>query len=105
LGDLEFSAHCRAFANSKGSALVEVGRGVLSALIKYLNTIHGLQLESLFTKLAAAGLMPERFQPRVRVRQAVDLPAWKLAVDELGEKQRVASVSSPAAGDVKHGTG
>jgi hypothetical protein len=31
-----------------------------------------LQLESPFTKLAAAGLMPERSQPRARVLQEAD---------------------------------
>ena len=80
LGGLAFAAHCRAFANSKGSALVEVGRGILSALIKFLNAVHGLQLESPFVKLSAAGLMPERSQPRARVLQEADLPAWRDAV-------------------------
>ncbi len=88
LGGLAFAAHCRAFANSKGSALVEVGRGILSALIKFLNAVHGLSLESPFVKLSAAGLMPERSQPRARVLQEADLPVWMLAVDKLGERQR-----------------
>lgn len=65
-----------------------MGRGVVAALIKYLNAVHGLSLETPFAKLAAAGLMPDRTQPRARVLQEVDLPAWKLAVDKLGEKQR-----------------
>ncbi|MDO9278261.1 MAG: integrase family protein [Polaromonas sp.] len=88
LGNRAFAEHCHAFVQTKGSALVEVGRGILSALIKYLNAVHGLQLESPFTKLAAAGLMPERSQPRARVLQEVDLPAWRDGVDKLGEKQR-----------------
>ena len=50
--------------------------------------VHGLSLESPFNKLAAAGLMPEHSQPRARVLQISELPAWKTAVDQLGEKQR-----------------
>lgn len=50
--------------------------------------MHGLSLESPFNKLAAAGLMPEHSQPRARVLQIRELPAWKAAVDKLGEKQR-----------------
>ncbi|MDO8715118.1 MAG: tyrosine-type recombinase/integrase [Polynucleobacter sp.] len=88
LGSAEFSEHCHAFARSKGAALVEVGRGVITALIKYVNAVHGLALESPFTKLAAAGLMPERSQPRARVLQEVDLPTWRAAIDQLGERQR-----------------
>ena len=88
LGGRAFAAHCHAFAQTKGSALVEVGRGILSALMKFLNAVHGLQLESPFVKLSAAGLMPEHSQPRARVLQEADLPAWKLAVDKLGERQR-----------------
>jgi len=88
LGNRAFAEHCHAFAQTKGSALVEVGRGIVTALIKYLNAVHGLSLESPFTKLAAAGLMPERSQPRARVLQEADLPAWRAAVDKLGEKQR-----------------
>jgi integrase len=68
--------------------LVEVGRGILSALIKFLNAVHGLSLESPFVKLSSAGLMPERSQPRARVLQEADLPAWRDAVDKLGERQR-----------------
>ncbi|MFZ2326515.1 MAG: integrase family protein [Rhodoferax sp.] len=88
LGGTAFTEHCHAFAQSKGNALVEVGRGIVSALIKYINAVHGLSLESPFNRLAAAGLMPERSQPRARVLQEADLPAWKAAVDTLGEKQR-----------------
>ena len=88
LGAGEFAEHCHAFAQGKGSALVEVGRGIVTALIKYINAVHGLSLESPFNKLAAAGLMPEHSQPRARVLQIAELPAWKAAVDKLGEKQR-----------------
>ena len=83
-----FTGRCHDFAQTKGAALVELGRGVVGALIKYLNAVHGLKLESPFGKLAAAGLMPERSKPRPRVLQESELPAWKLAVDQLGERQR-----------------
>jgi hypothetical protein len=88
MGGQGFAEHCLAFAQSKGNALVEVGRGIVTALIKYVNAVHGLALESPFGRLAAAGLMPEHSQPRARVLQEADLPAWRAAVDKLGEKQR-----------------
>jgi integrase len=88
LGGAEFIDHCHAFAQTKGAALVELGRGVVGAVIKYVNALHGLALESPFTKLAVVGLMPDRAQPRARVLQVADLPAWRAAVDQLGERQR-----------------
>jgi hypothetical protein len=51
-----FSEHCHAFAQSEGAALVEVGRGLVSSLIRYVNAVHGLQLESPFDRLADTGL-------------------------------------------------
>lgn len=83
-----FTEHCRDFAQSKGAALVEVGRGIVTALIKFIEAMHGVPLKSPFTKLAAVGLMPDKAQPRARVLQEAELPAWKLAIDMLGEKQR-----------------
>ncbi len=88
LGGQAFSEHCHGFAQSKGAALVEVGRGLVSSLVRYVNAVHGLQLESPFDRLSDAGLMPERSQPRARVLQVGDLPAWREAVDKLGERQR-----------------
>ena len=88
LGSQLFAEHCHAFASSKGNALVDVGRGVVTALIKYINAVHGLSMDSPFNKLAAAGLMPAHSQPRARVLQISELPAWKMAVDQLAEKQR-----------------
>lgn len=88
LGGRAFAEHCHEFAQTKGAALVEVGRGIVGALVKYLNAVHGLDLKAPFARLAAAGLMPDRAQPRARVLQVGDLPAWKAAVDKLGEKQR-----------------
>ena len=83
-----FTERCHDFAQTKGSAVVELGRGVVGALVKYVNPVHGLALESPFVKLAAAGLLPERSKPRARVLQESELPAWKVAVDRLGERQR-----------------
>ncbi|MCM3562511.1 tyrosine-type recombinase/integrase [Hydrogenophaga intermedia] len=88
LGQLEFTEHCRAFAQRSGAALVELARGVVGAVIKYANALHGLELASPFAKLAAVGLLPERAQPRARVLQEADLPAWRAALDKLGERQR-----------------
>lgn len=88
LGSAPFAQHCHAFATSKGAALVEVGRGIVTALIKYVNAVHGQALVTPFNKLADAGLMPERSKPRARVLQIADMPAWKLAVDQLGHRQQ-----------------
>jgi integrase len=49
-------------------------------------------------KLAAAGLLPERSKPRARVLQESGLPAWRAAVDQLGEKQRDFLYLSPYTG-------
>lgn len=84
----EFIDHCHAFAQSKGAALVELGRGVIGAVIKYVNAMYGLALESPFARLAVVGLLPDRAQPRARVLQVADLPAWRAAIDQLGERQR-----------------
>ncbi|MFZ7311776.1 tyrosine-type recombinase/integrase [Comamonas jiangduensis] len=83
-----FAEHCHQFAQTKGAALVELGRGVMGAIIKYVNAVHGLDLTTPFTKLAAAGLMPERAKPRPRTLEISDLPTWKCAVDTLPEPQR-----------------
>lgn len=83
-----FSQHCLLFAQNTGAALVEVGRGAIGALIRYVNAVYELQLESPFNNLAAAGLMPERSKPRARVLREDQLPAWRTAVDKIGEKQR-----------------
>lgn len=88
LGQHEFLVHCQGFASTRGKALVEMGRGVIGAVMKYANAVHDLDLSSPFTKLAAVGLLPERAQPRARMLKESDLPAWKLALDRLGERQR-----------------
>ncbi|MDO1474973.1 integrase family protein [Comamonas thiooxydans] len=83
-----FAAYCHDFANTKGAALVELGRGVVGSLFKYVNAVYGLDLTTPFNKLAAAGLLPDRAKPRPRTLRASDLPAWKQAVDSLPEPQR-----------------
>lgn len=88
LGEGAFTDNCHHFGKSSGGALVEVGRGVIGSLIKYLNAVHGLSLVTPFGKLAAAGLLPERSKPRVRRLQEAELPVWRVAVDKLPDKQR-----------------
>lgn len=83
-----FATHCHDFSQTKGKALVELGRGVIGALAKYVNAVHDLNIQSPFVKLAAAGLLPERTTPRARILQESELPAWREAVDRLGERQR-----------------
>lgn len=83
-----FYEHCQHFAATNGNAIVEVGRGLIGALIKYFNAVHGLALESPFDKLAAAGLLPDRSQPRARRLQERDLPAWYVGVQKLPDEQR-----------------
>lgn len=83
-----FASHCHDFSQTKGKALVELGRGVIGALAKYVNAVHDLNIQSPFVKLAAAGLLPERTTPRARVLQESELPAWRDAVDKLRERQR-----------------
>lgn len=83
-----FSEHCHVFAKSRGAAIVEVGRGLIGSVFKYLNAVHSLKLESPFARLAAAGLMPERAKPRERTLQIEELPNWHAAIMKLPEKQR-----------------
>lgn len=84
----DFSEHCHKFTQSVGSAVVDLGRGLIGALFKYLNATYGLALISPFIRLAAAGLMPERAQPRKRTLLECDLSRWSHAVSKLPEKQR-----------------
>ncbi len=88
LGGPDFIDHCHGFAQTKGAALLELGRGVVGAVIKAVNAVPDLALVSPFNKLATVGLMPDRAQPRARVLQVADQPAWKMAVGQLGEPQR-----------------
>jgi hypothetical protein len=88
MGHGAFSEHCHDFAQNTGKSLVELGRGVIGAVIKYVNAVYGQNIQSPFVRLAAAGLLPERTQPRARVLQESELPQWREAVDKLGERQR-----------------
>lgn len=83
-----FTEHCQQFAHCTGAALVEVGRGLIGALFKYLNATHGLNLETPFSRLAAAGLMPDRSKPRERRLQHDGLASWYVASQSLPPKQR-----------------
>lgn len=88
MGHGAFAEHCHDFSQNAGKSLVELGRGVIGAVVKYVNAVYGLSIQSPFVHLAAAGLLPERTQPRARVLQESELPLWRDAVDKLGERQR-----------------
>jgi integrase len=87
-GSRGFSEACQLFSSTKGAALVETGRGLIGALIKYANAVHGLNLRNPFHQLADAGLIPPRAKPRARRLQEADLPQWFAAVSRIPEKQR-----------------
>ncbi|SAL76603.1 Phage integrase family protein [Caballeronia terrestris] len=82
-----FGAHCYAFAQTKGAAIVDLGRGLVGSIIKFLFAVHSVSIENPFLRLSAAGLMPDRPQPRSRNLGERDLPAWWKAVDSLPERQ------------------
>ncbi|MFJ1257147.1 tyrosine-type recombinase/integrase [Cupriavidus sp. CuC1] len=84
----DFAGHCWTFAQTKGAAIVELGRGLIGSLLRYLHAVHGLDIPSPFVKLGAAGLLPARAQPRARKLKEADLPAWFGAVNKLPEPQR-----------------
>jgi integrase len=81
-----FGDHCYAFAQTKGAAIVDLGRGIVGSIIKFLFAVHSVSIENPFLRLSAAGLMPDRPQPRARNLAESDLPAWWKAVDCLPEK-------------------
>ena len=84
----ELRMHCGEIAQRCGAAVVEFCRGAVGALTRFVNAVHGLNLESPFIRLAAAGLLPDRSKPRARVLQEADLPGWRGAIEKLTEKQR-----------------
>jgi hypothetical protein len=51
-----FFEHCHHFSKNNGAAIVEVGRGLMGAMFRYLNAIYNLHLDNPFQRLAAAGL-------------------------------------------------
>ncbi len=87
-GGRGFSEACQSFSSTKGAAVVETGRGLIGALIKYANAVYGLNLRNPFHQLAAAGLLPPRAKPRARRLQEIDLPRWFDAVSRIPETQR-----------------
>jgi len=84
----QFAEHCHQFVQKQTVSVTEMGRAFIGAITKYVNAIHGLNIVSPFHRLAAAGLMNEKLQPRKRQLQECDLPAWYKAVTSLPEKQR-----------------
>lgn len=77
MGEQGFAENCHQFGQTKGAALVEVGRGAIGALLKYANAVHRLNLVSPFGRLAAAGLLPDRAQPGERLSREADFPQWR----------------------------
>lgn len=79
----KFGEHCKQLGQTKGAAVVELIRGLIGALIRYINAVYGLKLASPFDRLASAGLLPDRAKPRARVLQVESLGDWFAAVDRL----------------------
>lgn len=88
LRESAFGDHCHKFAQSKGAALVDLGRAIIGSIASYLGAVYGVTIESPFVKLRAAGLLPGRPEARVRKLTESDLPAWHRAVDTMPELQR-----------------
>lgn len=86
--DSAFGDHCHRFAQTKGAALVDLGRGIIGSILRFLNAVHGVEVANPFVRLGAAGLMPDRPQPRARKLNEIGLPVWGRAVDSLPETQR-----------------
>lgn len=84
----EFAEHCHLFVQTQTVSVTEMGRAFIGAIVKYVNAIHSLNNVSPFHRLAAAGLMNEKLQPRKRQLQERDLPAWHKGANALPEKQR-----------------
>lgn len=87
LTSTEFAKHCHQFVQTQTVSVTEMGRAFIGAITKYINAIYGLNIVSPFHRLAAAGLMTEKVQPRKRKLQEDDLPTWYQAVTQLPEKQ------------------
>jgi integrase len=83
-----FCAHCQMLGQTRGAALVEVIRGLIGAMCRYINAVFGLKLQSPFDGLASAGLLPDRAKPRARVLQEDALPQWFTAIQRLEVKPR-----------------
>ncbi|WP_187645113.1 tyrosine-type recombinase/integrase [Cupriavidus campinensis] len=83
-----FAEHCHLFAQKNGAAIVELGRGLVGSLLRYLHAVHGVEIPNPFIKLGAAGLLPLRALPRARKLKEADLLVWSAAVDKLPELHR-----------------
>ncbi|KVD83751.1 hypothetical protein WS63_27510 [Burkholderia stagnalis] len=88
LRESAFGDHCHKFAQSKGAALVDLGRAIIGSITSYLGAVYGVTIESPFVRLRAAGLLPGRPEARARKLTESDLPAWHRAVGMLPELQR-----------------
>ncbi|WP_224007622.1 site-specific integrase [Cupriavidus pinatubonensis] len=88
LKDSAFGDHCHRFAQTKGAALVDLGRGIIGSIIRFLGAVHGVEVPNPFVRLGAAGLMPDRPQPRARKLNEGGLPAWGGAVASLPQTQQ-----------------
>ncbi|KVS21666.1 hypothetical protein WK32_18445 [Burkholderia vietnamiensis] len=88
LRDSAFATHCHEFAQSRGAAVVDLGRGIVGSMLRYLGAVRGIEIPSPFVRLSAAGLMPDRPKPRDRKLVEADLKAWFIAVDSLADVQR-----------------
>ncbi|WP_196481318.1 site-specific integrase [Burkholderia vietnamiensis] len=88
LKDSAFATHCHEFAQSKGAAVVDLGRGIIGSMLRYLGAVHGVDIPSPFVRLGAAGLMPDRPKARDRKLNEGELKAWFAAVDSLPGVQR-----------------
>ncbi|HEX5312673.1 tyrosine-type recombinase/integrase [Aquabacterium sp.] len=84
----KFGEHCKQLGQTKGAAVVELIRGLIGALIRYINAVYGLKLASPFDRLASAGLLPDRAKPRPRLLQVESLPVWFAALDRLEQRPR-----------------
>jgi integrase len=82
-----FGEHCRAFAQSKGASLVELGRALIGSVIRFIRAVYGVEISNPFVRLAGAGLLPARAQARERKLEEAGLPAWARAVGSLPERQ------------------
>ena len=78
-----FGHHCHQFAQSKGAALVDLGRGIIGSILRFLNAVHEVVIPNPFVRLGAAGLLPDRPQPRARGLDEAGLSEWLAAIDAL----------------------
>src|SRR5690349_11214303 len=80
-----FGDHCYQFAQTKGAAIVDLGRGIVGSIIKFFAAVHGVTLDNPFARLSVAGLMPNRPAPRARKLGESDLAVWWKSVGCLPE--------------------